>query len=515
MSAAAAISRVPVTAAPLLSVKGITKRYGAVVANDNVSFDLAPGEVLGVLGENGAGKSTLVKILGGLVRADAGEIRLSGQPATIDSPRVAAVHGIGMVHQHFMLVEALTVEENLALGDARWGRAAVDYAELRTHVGALAYELAMPVDFGARIRDLPVGAQQRVEILKALARNPRLLILDEPTAILATDERVALFAMIAKLRDREVATIIISHKLEDIFAICDRVAVMRHGRVVAVVRVAEQSPGSLVRLVVGDDVPASRRAPAVGTRVVLDVSGLRLRNADRALALDDVRFSLHAGEVLGVAGVDGNGQSELVRVITGMTRPDAGRLLYRFGADDYLGPLEAGILRRLGMAHIAEDRLRHAAVGGLDLVANWLLTHLHVPTFNRGGWVATAPVADRVQTAIKDFSVKAPGPGAHFGELSGGNQQKLVVARELASSPDMIVAAYPTRGLDLRTIAFVKSQLLAARDRGAAVLVISNDVAEVLELADRVMVMSSGRIHGPVATQSATLEQLGAWMTAR
>lgn len=485
----------------MLSVAGITKRFGAVLANDAVSFDVAAGEVLGVLGENGAGKSTVMNIAGGLLTPDAGEIRIDGRAVAIDSPRTAARIGIGMVHQHFMLVEALTVEENLALGLVRAPR--IDYAALRTRIDAL----GIPLDYTARVRDLPIAAQQRVEIVKALARDPRILILDEPTAVLAPAERDALFALVRKLKARGVATILISHKLEDILELCERVVVMRQGRVVATANAAGLARADLVRLVVGEDVPAPSRAARSPGAVVLEAHDLDAPGVRAAT------FTLHTGEVLGLAGVDGNGQSELVQLIAGMARASSGRLVYRLGGRTLEGLCPAARLRRAGLTHIAEDRLRHAAIGSLDLAANWLLTHL--PFQGRFGITATGAAGASVETAITDYAIRARGPRAAMRELSGGNQQKLVIARELARNPDIVIAAYPTRGLDVRTQAFVKARLTAARDRGAAVLLVSNDLAEVMEIADRVMVMSAGRIHGPVDTAATTLAELGAWMTAR
>lgn len=504
------------TGAPLLALRGITKRYGELLANDAVSLEVAAGEVLGILGENGAGKSTLMNVLGGLTQADSGEIRLAGQPVIIDSPRAAAALGIGMVHQHYMLVPALTVAENFALGDTRWGAFPVDYHALEQRIGTLAQSLGMPIEFSARVRDLPIGAQQRVEILKALAREPRVLILDEPTAVLPPAERSALFNMVRTLRQRGVAIILISHKLEDMLEACDRVVVMRQGRVAATRPIAGASRGDLVRLVVGEEqLPANPRPVPALARVALKVEGLRARRSDGTLAFSEVSFALHAGEVLGVAGVDGNGQSELVHILTGMAKPDAGRLVYRIADREHAGPLSAGTLRRLGLAHIAEDRLRHGAIGPLDLAANWLLTHLHLPRFNRLGWVAPGTASAHVRTAIVDYSIQTHGPSARLEELSGGNQQKLVIARELANRPAIVIAAYPTRGLDVRTMAFVKAQLLAARNRGAAVLVVSNDLAEITEIADSVMVMAGGHAHGPVPAATTTLQGLGAWMTGR
>lgn len=503
--------------APLLRLEGITKRYGSLVANDAVGFEVGRGEVLGILGENGAGKSTLMNVISGLIGPDDGGIWLDGKPVAFSSPREAAEAGIGMVHQHFKLVGALTVAENLALGDPRWGRRAVlRFDELKETVGEIARLLGIPIDFDARVDRLTVGQQQRVEIMKVLSRRPRLLILDEPTAVLSQEERPALFRLVAELSAQGTSVIIISHKLEDILDSCRRVVVMRHGKVVSTSDVGGKSRDDLIRLLVGDDLPALRPKSETATnegQCLLKVRGVNLKRPNGTTALSEVGFDLHRGEILALCGVDGNGQSELVQVLTGLLKPDSGQIEYWFGGRD--GYLDAAVLRRQGVCHIPEDRLKDGVLVDAPLTDNFLLTHLDSSRFNRGGWLRPDMVEAAVGEAVLEYAVKTPGINAKMSQLSGGNQQKLVLARELADKPSLIVAAHPTRGLDVKTIAFINNQLLARRAAGAGVLLASADLAEVWQVADRIMVLSAGRVHGPVPISETTIQEVGRWMTQR
>ncbi len=501
---------------PLLQLQGITKRYGSLLANDSVGFDLGRGEVLGILGENGAGKSTLMNVISGLIRPDGGTMQLEGRAVAFSSPRDAAEAGIGMVHQHFKLVGALTVAENLALGDPRWGRRALlRFDELKATISEIARRLGIEVDFDARVDRLTVGQQQRVEIMKVLSRRPRLLILDEPTAVLSQEERPALFRMVAELAAQGTSVIIISHKLEDILESCRRVVVMRHGRVVSTSDVGGKSRDDLIRLLVGDDLPVLRPKglPTEEGRCLLKAAGLSVKRPNGTVALHDVGFELRRGEILALCGVEGNGQSELVQVVTGLLKPDAGRLDYWF--DQGGGYPDAAVLRRAGVCHIPEDRLRDGVLVDAPLTDNFLLTHLGNAQFNRQGWLQPAMVEAAVAEAVSAYAVKTPGPRAAMSQLSGGNQQKLVLARELASDPSLIVAAHPTRGLDVKTIAFINNQLLARRSAGAGVLLASADLAEVWQIADRIMVLAAGRLHGPLRVSDTTIQEVGRWMTQR
>lgn len=384
---------------------------------------------------------------------------------------------------------------------------------MKRAVGAIAQRLGISLDFDARIDRLSVGEQQRVEIIKVLARRPRLLILDEPTAVLSQEERPALFRIVAELSAQGTAVVIISHKLEDILESCRRVVVMRHGKVVNTSEVGGKSREDLVRLLVGDELPAvaARQAPSATGPCLMQVSDLTLKRPNGTVAVSGVSFDLRRGEILALCGVEGNGQSELVQAVSGLRKPDGGRISYWFGKEGRHP--DAGMLRRAGVCHIPEDRLKEGVVGGASLGENFLLTHLSNRRFNRRGWIRPAAIRAAVREAIAEYSIKTPGIDASIAQLSGGNQQKLVLARELAGAPELIVAAHPTRGLDIKTIAFINNKLVAQREAGAGVLLASADLAEVWQVADRVMVLSAGRLYGPVRVADTSLQDVGKWMT--
>jgi simple sugar transport system ATP-binding protein len=496
--------------APALELSGITKRFGAVVANDRVDFVLARGEVLGVLGENGAGKSTLMNIVSGLVSPDEGTIRRRGRTVAFSSPRDAIDAGIGMVHQHFMLVPTLTVVENVMLGDRRLPRARLDRTAAAEAVTRIAADIGLTVGPWALVGTLDIGERQRVEILKALSRNAEILILDEPTTVLTKPEREGLYEMIRRLSAAGVSVILISHKFEDIFEVCHRVLVMRGGRVVDAAPLGARTREELVRAMVGGDIAPPSRAEegGRGPRLVA-VEGLAVDRDDGAPAFREVGFALHAGEILAVAGVEGNGQRELAEALTGLRRAVTGTIDYA-----ELGDARPSVraLRRLGVRHVPQDRHANGMLVSQSLVENFLLSHFFAPEFNRGGWLSRGAAVEQVRRAIATFDVRAPGPGAPAASLSGGNQQKLVLARELALSPRVLVAAHPTRGLDVRTTAFVLEQLLRLRREGIGIVLFSSDLGEIWEVADRVMVLSHGHMRGPVALAETTVQQVGAWL---
>jgi len=496
-----------------VAMRGITKRFPGVVANDGVDFEASVGEVHALLGENGAGKSTLSNILTGLYRADEGELFLYGEPVEFHSPRDALDAGVGMVHQHFRLVEPFTVAENVVLGDHRdVGRSFLIHPRLiEQRVAELGEQYGIAVEPRARIWQLSVGEQQRVEILKALYREARVLILDEPTAVLTPQEADALFVTLRAMAAEGRTVIFISHKLHEVTAVADRVTVLRAGRSVATVSTADATTQSLAALMVGREVEVARRL--AGDRVIGDVvlslEGVTAAGDRGVTALKDVSLVVRAGEVLGIAGVAGNGQRELAEAVTGM-RPLAagtvrvdGRVL---GAGD---PRQA---IRAGVAHVPEDRLHTGVAPSLSIASNIVLKSYGSSAASRGPFLRLRRIRDRAVELIRRYDVKAPGPAAPARQLSGGNLQKVVLAREFSGQPKVLVAAAPTRGLDVGAIETVHAYLRQAAADGVAILVISEDLDEVLTLADRVAVMYEGAIVGEADARTATVEQVGLLM---
>lgn len=493
-----------VARAPAVEMRGIVKRFGAVVANDHVSLRVDAGQVLGLLGENGAGKSTLMKILFGLYPPDEGEIYLYGERVTLRAPADAIAHGVGMVSQHFSLVSRFTVAENVALGDpggVTYNRAAAEAAVRNT---AQRYEL--DVNSSARVSSLSVGEQQRVEILKALHRNARVLILDEPTAVLTPQEASALFGVLKRLVAQGLAVIFISHKLDEVIAITDQVTVLRDGANVGSVPTAEVSPGRLAEMMVGRstfDVKRSDSSPPGAT--VLELRDLQALNDRRLPALRGLSLEVHAGEILGIAGVAGNGQNELAEVISGLRPLLHGQVLLQ--GRDLTGASVAQVVAA-GIGRIPEDRHK-GVIPELSIAENLALEQLG--EFTRNGLLDRRQLDDHAHRLIREYNIKAK-PAARARTLSGGNLQKVILARVLWRQPALVLAAGPTRGLDVRATEYVHTQLLAQRARGAAVLLVSEDLDEILALADRIAVIFAGRIVGIIPAASASAEQLGLMM---
>jgi simple sugar transport system ATP-binding protein len=497
---------------PAIACRGITKRFPGVVANNGVDFEAAEGEVHALLGENGAGKSTLSNILTGLYRADEGALELYGHPVSFHSPRDALDAGICMVHQHFRLVEPFTVGENVMLGDHRdVGRTfRIHPRAIERRVAELADLYGLAVDPRARIWQLSVGEQQRVEILKALYREARILILDEPTAVLTPQEASALFETLRAMAAEGRTVIFISHKLHEVMAVADRVTVLRRGRSIATLRIADASPASLAALMVGRELEGSSPIPdhSLGD-VVLDVRGLCADGDRGAVALKDVSFVIHGGEVLGIAGVAGNGQRELAETISGIRRATAGSVhvdgkLLRSG--DPRAAIGAGV------AHIPEDRLHTGVAPSLPISSNVVLKSYRGEEHSRGPLLRRRAIIDRAVRLIRQFDIQATGPQVPARQLSGGNLQKVVIGREFLSTPRVLIAAAPTRGLDVGAIENVQAYLRDAAELGIAVMLISEDLDEILALAHRILVMYEGGVAGEVAGKDATIEELGLLM---
>jgi general nucleoside transport system ATP-binding protein len=494
-----------------LELRGITKRFGRIVANDGVDFDLRAGEVHALLGENGAGKSTLMSILYGLYRPDEGEVLVDGRPVTIDSPAAAIGLGIGMVHQHFMLVPVMTVAENIVLAEEPVRRGGlIDVRAASARVRELSDRFGLAVNPDAVIEDTSVGQQQRVEILKALYREAKILVLDEPTAVLTAQETQDLFGVLRSLRDDGKAIVFITHKLGEVLDIADRVTVLRRGRKVDTVATEGATEESLARLMVGRDVllrvdkpPAQRRDP------VLEVKDLHVRD-DRGLpAVQGVDLTVHAGEIVALAGVDGNGQSELVEAVTGLRTPDDGTILVE-GRDR--SKASARDMVEAGVSHIAEDRHRRGLVLNFNLAENLALREYRTPELSKHGWLSPRRMASRARSLIREFDVRGGDADTPASALSGGNQQKCVIAREIACNPRVLVAAQPTRGLDVGAIEFVHRRLVTERDAGRGILLVSLESEEVRSLADRILVICEGRIVGEFPPD-ASEEELGIAMT--
>ena len=494
---------------PLLEMRGVTKRFPGVVANDAIDLTVRRGEVHALLGENGAGKTTLVHILYGLQAPDEGDLRLRGRPVRLRSPRDAKAAGIGLVAQHFHLARRHSVAENLALALPE-SPALFPTRALRGRVAELAARYGFEVDLQARVGALSPGEQQRVEILKALLQGAELLILDEPTSVLTPQEADRLFAVLERMTAEGKGVIFISHKLDEVMRVADRVTVLRGGRVVATRDAAGATAGELATLMVGRAVERGR-APAGaapgGSR--LRVDDLRVLGERGEPRLQDVSFEVRGGEILGVAGVAGNGQAELTQVLTGLQTPDAGRV--RLDDRDVAG-LGVRELFARGVVHIPEDRNAMGVVGAMRVSENLVLRRHREAPFARGRLLDWRAVGDHADGAMRDYQIAAPSRDAVTRQLSGGNVQKVILARELGGTPGLVVASHPTYGLDVAATELTHSLLRGQRDAGAAVLLVSEDLDELLELADRVMVLFRGRIAGVVDAARAEREQIGLLM---
>jgi len=481
-----------------------------VTANRAVEFSARRGEVHALVGENGAGKTTLMNILYGLIQPDQGEILVEGRPVHIGHPNEAIRLGIGMVHQHFKLVPSFSVAENIMLGMEPHTAGVLRRRDELEAVRRLADQFGLPVEPTARVRELPVGMQQRVEILKTLQRQARILVLDEPTAVLTPQEARELFTVVRQLAESGRTVIFITHKLLEVMEVADRVSVMRKGEMVGTKTIQETDIRDMARMMVGREVLFQiEKPPAQLGASVLQVENLVVVGSSGLPAILNVSFEVRAGEIYGIAGVNGNGQTELVEAITGMRPLEGGSILLN---QKEISRLSVGGRRRAGMAHIPEDRLVVGLNLGASLDENLVVSRYRLPEFSRFGFLRRGNIRQFSQDVIRDFSVAAARPGEGIATLSGGNLQKVVVGRELAGEPDLIVANQPTRGLDVGSIEFVHQTLLQARSKGAAVLLVSVELDEVMSLSDRIGVLFRGQIGGEVSAADATEEGLGILM---
>lgn len=507
-------------AAPAVAMRHIDKRFGAVHANRDVQLTVMPGTVHGIVGENGAGKSTLMSILYGFYQADSGEIEVEGRPARITGSREAIALGIGMVHQHFMLVDTLSALDNVMLGAEPGWQLQRARATVRARLETLMHDTGLVVALDTPVADLPVGERQRLEILKALYRGARILILDEPTAVLTPQETDALFSTLRGLRARGTTILLITHKLKEIMALCDAVTVMRQGAVVLDAKIADTSIDGLAEAMVGRRVQLGREgvAPARPGAVLLQAQGLRWRDGLGVLRLDGVSLALRAGEIVGIAGVSGNGQSELLDVLSGMLEPEAGTL--ELGGRQFTPRhwLDTATARDLGLAHVPEDRHKRGLV--LPFAA-WESAALgYQGRYTRGGWwkslmgglMRQRSMREDCAQMMEQYDVRPRNPALRSSKFSGGNQQKLVLAREALPAPQVLLVGQPTRGVDIGAIEFIHGRLRAMRDAGGAVLVVSSELDEILALADRVIVMNAGRVSGELPIAQCSENALGCLM---
>jgi len=494
----------------LLELLGITKRFPGIVANDHVDFELAKGEVHALLGENGAGKSTLMNILYGLYHPDEGEIRLEGKRIRIDSPRDAIDRGIGMVHQHFMLIPVMTVAENIVLATEPTKGPFLDLASAEKRVRELSKQYGLTVRPEAKVASISVGMQQRAEILKALYRGAEILILDEPTAVLTPQEASELFTILRSLQEDGKSIIFISHKLNEVLEIADRITVLRQGKKIDTVPREGATREGLARLMVGREVVLSvEKPPAEPGETLLEVKDLVVADERGLEAVRGISLEVKAGEIVGIAGVDGNGQSELIDALTGLRSPSAGTIT---AAGENLTSANARACLDAGVGHIPEDRQVRGLVLDFTLAENLALHDYAKEPNSRWGWLYPGRLIERAGRLLKEFDVRGGRPQTLAAALSGGNQQKVVIAREVSRDPRILVAAQPTRGLDVGAIEFVHRRLVKERDEGRAILLVSFELEEILSLSDRILAVYEGRIVGEYEP-GVSEEELGIAMT--
>lgn len=496
--------------APVLEVRGITKRFPGVLANDDISFKLEKGQIHCLLGENGAGKTTLMNIIYGLYQPDAGEILVNGKPVKIETANDAIALGIGMVHQHFMLIPQLTVTENIILGNEVTRGPFLDRRKAAGEIMELSEKFGLAVEPDARVGDLPVGARQRVEIIKALYRKADVLILDEPTAVLTPQEAEDFFSVMGTLIKEGVSIVFITHKLKEVLAVADQITVLRGGRVAGSANPKDANEAALAALMVGREVILLvEKSAAQPGDTVLSVHDLRVKDDRDHVTVDGVSLEVRAGEILGIAGVQGNGQTELVEALTGLRPPIEGQIQIDAHDVTYASPRQ---ITELGVAHIPEDREDDGMVQSYPIVDNLILNMYYRAPYARGVVMDEAASTRNAEKLVKEFDVRTPSIFAQAGTLSGGNKQKMIVAREFSRPIKLLIAAQPTRGLDVGSIEFIHRQVIARRDEGVAVLLVSAELDEIMGLSDRIAVMYRGRIIDTLSAAEADRETLGLLM---
>jgi len=495
------------TTTPVLEVRGLTKRFPGVLANDHIDLKLFKGTVLGLLGENGAGKSTLMNMIYGLYTPDEGEILVNGAAVTIHGPRDAIGKGIGMVHQHFQLVDVLSVTENVMLGNESVTGPFLRRDVAKERIMEISREYGLGVDPDALIADLPVGAQQRVEIIKALYRDADILILDEPTAVLTPQETQGLFKIMRTLLDRGVSIIFISHKLKEVLEICDDVVVLRRGKVAGQADPKQSTEQSLASLMVGRDVILEvEKTPAKPGDVLMQIIDLYAEDDRGLLAVEGVNFDIRFGEILGLAGVQGNGQTELVEAITGLRPVKSGQVMIQGKDVTHASPREITLM---GTGHVPEDRQKVGMVKPFPVMYNLVLQSYFKAPFANGVVINESAIMENAQQLVHQYDVRPPNIHNSVGSLSGGNQQKVIVAREFSRNVKLLIASQPTRGLDVGSIEFIHKQLIRMRDEGTAVLLVSSELDEILSLSDRVAVMFDGKIIDVLPIEAADRDTVG------
>ncbi|CAJ1316089.1 ABC transporter ATP-binding protein [Paenibacillus nuruki] len=497
-------------ATPVVELKQITKVFPGIIANDSISFKLHKGEIHALLGENGAGKSTLMNVVFGLYQPEEGSIEVNGEPVIIDSPNRAIELGIGMVHQHFKLVQPFTVTENIILGSEPKKGTRINYKKATEEIRQLSEQYGLQVNPNAKIHDISVGMQQRVEILKTLYRGAEILIFDEPTAVLTPQEISELMEIMKRLVAEGKSIILITHKLKEIMKIADNVTIIRRGKVVDTVKKSETTPQELAEKMVGRNVTFKvDKKPAEPGSVVLEMANIVSNNKEGTAVLQGLNLQVRAGEILGIAGVDGNGQSELIEALTGL-RHVYGGTVKLLGQD--ITNMSPRKITESGVSHIPEDRHKHGLVLDFSVSENMVLETYYKPPFNKGGFLNFDAIDKHATRLVERFDVRTPSIATHARSLSGGNQQKAIIAREIDKNPTLMIAAQPTRGLDVGAIEFVQQQLIAQRDQGKAVLLISFELDEIINVSDRIAVIYEGQIVGEVLPEKTNDQELGLMM---